>query len=1323
MLANVSKRLFNLLSSAQLTRGVTRLITLVVISLLSPAAGAQGDSGNQLAIAPPADQAAMELKLSASADRWIRSPSLLGDADPGDPAKSAVVEPQGTPGWTTILSETAEGSFPADNSWDTQDNNSTGGLDYWDDLSCRSYAGSWSIWCADIGDQTDCGTYDNDMNSWMIFGPFSLADASAARAELRLWSETERPDIPYDYVFWGASINGVNYNGQRLTANTGWSLRELDFGNVPTLGDLTGQPNVWFAVVFNSDSTVNNFEGAYVDNILIEKQVSAQPDMQAVNVYFRDQPAGGGSVVTNPTPSDVLYPHFDYNINDASVTGKLWQLNLNGSFLCSFTTATNVSPGGWIGYCNSPISLGAGVHSLHGEVDPDGTIPESNESNNNTFRNYTVSDPNDPPDIRIEPLSLSFTESRRRGVSGTAAGSTLVTSRSDVATYQLFNDDGEVLAQHFERLAELTGQAEKAGSVRVIVGLDMDFEPEGRRLDEQAVVAQRQAIRDLQDELLAGLSGLSHEVVVRYEYIPFLALELSHEAMVALAAFPEVSSIAEDVALPPLMASSNLVIGSPTAWGAGFTGTGLTVAVLDTGVDKSHSFFSTGGSKVVSEACYSTTGGSSTSVCPGGVGSSTASGSGVNCSVSVSGCNHGTHVAGTVAGDNVTGPNFGVGRGSDLIAIQVFSRFDSAATCSPSPAPCVLSYVSDQVRGLERVFALRTTYDIAAANMSLGGGQYFTQAACDAANTATKAAIDNLRSVGIATVIAAGNSGYRDSMGSPGCISTAVSVGATTDGDAVASFSNVATFLDLLAPGVSINSSVPGGGTSNFNGTSMASPHVAGAWAVLQQASPGLSVDDVLSTLRTTATSVDDNRSGGSVNNMRRINLDQAVAQVTTGVTQSFTISNDGDLTLNVTAIALDASASWISWSPAAPFSIGGGGSQQVTVTVDFGSAPPGQSTRRLLVYSNDANESPYPGGVFVTVNTPSCAIPGTPALVSPANGSTTGDNTPFFNWNSAASSDQYQIQVDDSPGFGSPAINLFRTSSNYTVTSPLVDDTYWWRVRGRNTAGSCNVYGSWSSVRNLTIATGPPPGSDRIGAYRPPNRLFLMDVDGSGTWNPPADQAAQFGVVGDLPITGDWNGDGDDDIGVYRPANRLFLLDVDESGSWTPPTDVAYQMGVVGDVPLIGDWNGDGDDDIGVYRPASRLFLLDLDESGSWTPVTDQVYLLGLVGDVPLIGDWNGDGDDDIGIYRPSNRVFLLDSNENGAYNPGVDLGYLMGLIGDTPLAGDWNGDGDDNIGIYRPSNRVFLLDFDEGGTWTPATDLGYSFGLSGDQPLTGAW
>src|SRR5207247_1835953 len=92
----------------------------------------------------------------------------------------------------------------------------------------------------------------------------------------------------------------------------------------------------------------------------------------------------------------------------------------------------------------------------------------------------------------------------------------------------------------------------------------------------------------------------------------------------------------------------------------------------------------------------------------------------------------------------------------------------------------------------------------------------------------------------------------------PACVSTAVSVGATTKYDQVAYFSNVAPFLSLFAPGVSITSSFAGGGFAIASGTSMAAPHVAGTWAVLKQAKPTASVDEILQALSGTGVMIED---------------------------------------------------------------------------------------------------------------------------------------------------------------------------------------------------------------------------------------------------------------------------------------------------------------------------------------------------------------------------------------------------------------------------------------------------------------------------------
>ncbi len=335
----------------------------------------------------------------------------------------------------------------------------------------------------------------------------------------------------------------------------------------------------------------------------------------------------------------------------------------------------------------------------------------------------------------------------------------------------------------------------------VIVGFRASFQPEGALGTGEDVQRQRQDIATRREALLDALAAFDVRAVKRFQTIPYVAMHVDAAARQWLASHPDVISIEDDVPVPPTLAESILLIGADVAWAQGYSGVGQVVAILDTGVDGAHSFLS---GKVVSEACYSTTFAplQSVTVCPNGMEEQTGTGAGVDCSIS--GCNHGTHVAGIAAGD---GPGFsGVAKDAGLIAIQVFSRFDDSGICGGFP-PCVLSYTSDQILGLERVYALRTSFNIASANMSLGGGM--EDSPCD--GDSRKAIIDNLRSADIATAIASGNNGYTDALSVPGCISTAISTGSTEDGslgttaDDVSGFSNSASFLTLLAPGQFIN--------------------------------------------------------------------------------------------------------------------------------------------------------------------------------------------------------------------------------------------------------------------------------------------------------------------------------------------------------------------------------------------------------------------------------------------------------------------------------------------------------------------------------------
>jgi subtilisin family serine protease len=395
---------------------------------------------------------------------------------------------------------------------------------------------------------------------------------------------------------------------------------------------------------------------------------------------------------------------------------------------------------------------------------------------------------------------------------------------------------------------ELRDRAEREGVVRVIVRLAGEGAPARRGL---ALRPRRASLAQRQEWLLAALPAAGDRRARRLRRTPFVALDADPATLAALERSPLVASVEEDRLLAPALAQSVPLIGAAQAHADGTTGSGVGVAILDTGVDAAHPFLA---GRVVAEACFS-----ANRSCPNGASAQIGPGAAAPCGYTTA-CFHGTHVAGIAAGSGSS--LSGVAPGASLVAVQVFSRFTGASCAGAGSDPCALAYTSDLVAGLEHVLDLGASLPIAAANLSVGGGAWTSQAACDLANPSLKAGVDALRAAGVATVAAAGNEGRRGALAAPACLSSAIGVGATDDADAVAPFSNSAPFLSFFAPGTSITSSIPpalfGFGWGIASGTSMATPHVSGALALLRERAPAAGVDELVGALRAAGVPVQD---------------------------------------------------------------------------------------------------------------------------------------------------------------------------------------------------------------------------------------------------------------------------------------------------------------------------------------------------------------------------------------------------------------------------------------------------------------------------------
>jgi hypothetical protein len=187
-----------------------------------------------------------------------------------------------------------------------------------------------------------------------------------------------------------------------------------------------------------------------------------------------------------------------------------------------------------------------------------------------------------------------------------------------------------------------------------------------------------------------------------------------------------------------------------------------------------------------------------------------------------------------------------------------------------------------------------------------------------------------------------------------------------------------------------------------------------------------------------------------------------------------------------------------------------------------------------------------------------------------------------------------------------------------------------------------------------------------------------------------------QWGVNGDVPVGGDYDGDNRTEFTVFRPSNGTWYIFQSRTQQFS-----AVQWGQSGDKLVPADYDYDGITDIAVFRPSNGTWYVRRSSDNGLT-----AFQFGISSDIPLTGDFDGDGRADFAVYRPSSGTWYLQQTTAGF------RAVQFGISTDQPVPGDYDGDGRHDVAVFR-----------EGVWYILASNRGFyavRWGTSGDVPVS---